>query len=403
MKSSRNNPDIYSAAAAGEAELVSAMLERDRTLATTPGGPEEWEPLLYLCFSPLLQNPQHSERFARTAGLLLAHGANANAQRGREDEYGRRPSALYGAAGIAGSAAVARLLLEAGADPNDGESLYHAAEQRDTACLELLYEYGADLNGTPALYRKLDFEDQSGVKWFLERGADPNVTFGTLGPALHWAIRRGRSAPIIELLIDAGGDVNARSADGKTAYMLAVRYGRTDIAHLLRARGASTAVDAADLLIAAYAVADASAVRRMLADDPKLLPSLSHTDLCMLLEFAELNKPDSVSLMLDTGVDITTSRHEGNALHIAGWFGHIETVMALISRGAPLTQRNSYGGAPLDSTLHGSLHCPAKRAGAHAAVAAALLQAGAPVPAGADGAADVIAVLRAYGKGTADD
>ena len=46
-------------------------------------------------------------------------------------------SALYGAAGVAHDPELTRVLLEAGANPDDGESLYHSTESPSTACLAL--------------------------------------------------------------------------------------------------------------------------------------------------------------------------------------------------------------------------------------------------------------------------
>ena len=52
-------------------------------------------------------------------------------------------SVLYGAAGVAHDPETTRLLLDRGANPNDGESLYHSMEAEDTACAELLLARGA--------------------------------------------------------------------------------------------------------------------------------------------------------------------------------------------------------------------------------------------------------------------
>ncbi len=389
---------IFAAAALGEAEIVGDMLMRDRALAAKSGGPEGWEPLLYLCFSCFLKNPSHNERFVQTAELLLEHGANANAFHvQKDDSFKRKLSALYGTVGIAGNAAVAKVLLEAGADPNDGESLYHAAELPSHECLDLLYQYGVNLNATPALFRKLDFDDYFGVKWFMEHGADPNRTLGDHGTSLHWAVIRGRSPSTIELLIQFGAEVNASRPDGKTPYMLAVRYGRADLADILRIHGAFTDIDRIDSLIGAYATANKAEVLKIIKDEPVALSTLTYNDRIMLLEFAELNKAESVNLMLETGFDRSVKKEEGTALHIAGWFGHIETVRVLTSHGASLSKRNEYGGTPLDSTVHGSIHCPHRRRGTHAAVVEALIKAGAAVPEKASGSKDVYDVLCRYG------
>ncbi|WP_308637384.1 ankyrin repeat domain-containing protein [Paenibacillus silvisoli] len=389
---------IYAAAALGDAESVRLMLQEDAALAVKPGGPENGEPLLYLTFSCFLGNPQYTEGFIQTARLLISHGANVNASHPQKnDPHGRQLSCLYGAVGQAGNAAVGRVLLEAGADPNDGESLYHAAEWPSHACLSLLFEFGADANVTPALMRKLDFEDYFGVKLFLENGTDPNLTLGTLGPPLYWAIFRGRSASVIELLIQYGADVNRAGADGKTIYQMAVRYGRGDVAELLRAHGAAAGADRMDELFGAYAAANEAAVRELLRQEPGLLAAMSHKDRLMLLEFAEMNKAESVHVMLETGMDGTVRKGPGTALHFAAWFGHIETVRVLLAHGASLTATNAYGGMPLNSAVHGSLHCPTSRKGAHAAIVEALIKAGAAVPETASGSKDVFEVLRRYG------
>ena len=59
-------------------------------------------------------------------------------------EYDADESALYGACGVANHAGMTELQLDAGADPDDDESLYHACEHFDTTCQELLHARGAD-------------------------------------------------------------------------------------------------------------------------------------------------------------------------------------------------------------------------------------------------------------------
>src|ERR1700732_2425334 len=54
--------------------------------------------------------------------------------------------ALWSATCEANDPALARALLEAGADPNDGESIYHAAEKNHRECLEVFLEFGSNLS-----------------------------------------------------------------------------------------------------------------------------------------------------------------------------------------------------------------------------------------------------------------
>jgi hypothetical protein len=117
--------------------------------ALEPGGPRGWAPLLYVAHSCFA-----SVELARG---LLARGADPNAS--FTNEYGAM-SAVYGAAGVRHDPGLTRLLLEAGADPNDGEWLYHATEAPETPCLAVLLEHGARPEGTAALAHAID-DDRS--------------------------------------------------------------------------------------------------------------------------------------------------------------------------------------------------------------------------------------------------
>ncbi|MEC0208863.1 ankyrin repeat domain-containing protein [Paenibacillus ehimensis] len=390
---------IYTAAAAGDADAVAAHLKRNPASAVKPGGPFQAEPLLYLCFSWLLRDAEKSRSFAQAAQMLLAGGANPNAfMVDPDDPYERKLPVLYGALGMAGHMEVGRALLAAGAEPNDGETLYHAAELSRNDCLDLLHEYGVDVNATPALFRKLDYDDEAGVRWFLEHGADLALTLGEQrNTALHWAVYRGRSQAIVELLLKHGAEVNARRTDGKTAYVLAVRFGETSTAALLLRHGAIREAGSIDQFLGACAAADEQRIRAMLEEDPALLSALTADDREMLLEFAERGRADAVRLMLEAGFDKETSREEGTALHIAAWFGHLDTVRVLLAGGASVSVQNGYGGTPLESAIHGSMHCNGSHPMQHAAVVEALIQAGAVVPAKAEGSRDVYEILLMHG------
>jgi len=355
---------IHVAAALGEVETVEGMLRRDPAAASAHGGPYGWPPLLYLCFSRYLRSDSpRSRRMVRIAKLLLEAGADPNAFYTSDEDPEHPQTALYGAAGIANNAELTRLLLEAGADPNDGdpgmgpESLYHASEFDDTACLKLILDAGPDRDKISyCLARKLDFEDPEGTRLYLEAGADPNfrTPWAANETRLHKALRNRRSPEVVGLLLEYGADPDARSAEGITPYALAVRMGEDESADLLRRAGASEE-DARqfDRFLGACSRADRRAVDAMLSERPDLVRSLASRDRRTFPDAARFGRTDAVRLMLDVGFPIGEPGDEGmTALHWAAWFGHVETVSVLLERGAPLEARNHYGGTVLWSMLY---------------------------------------------------
>jgi ankyrin repeat protein len=158
------------------------------------GGPRNWTPLLYVCFSRFADaSSTRSAHLVETAKTLLKRGSDPNAFY-IDDRYPDSPlSCLYAAPGLHNNPSLALALLEAGANPNDGESLYHSTEHPDLQCMRLLLSNGASPKGSNALKHMLDREDPEGLKLLLDAGADPNAGNAKNETALHWAVWRGRS------------------------------------------------------------------------------------------------------------------------------------------------------------------------------------------------------------------
>ena len=242
----------------GHAERTLALhpeLEHDRWVAVVcgrgwdgdpnaAGGPLECPPLVYACHSCF-----DTTALARE---LLHRGADPNGS--FVNEYGRM-SALYGAAGVKHDPELTRALLEAGADPDDGESLYHAAYAEHPDCVRILLEHGATVAGTNALAAAVDADHVEHVRLMLAAGGDPNEV-----PLVAHAVRRGCEASMLELLAEHGADLDRRGGETwrgdvplRTPYQHAVLRGRTDVAELLARLGASTDVDARDAWVAQLA------------------------------------------------------------------------------------------------------------------------------------------------------
>ncbi|MGH9162031.1 MAG: ankyrin repeat domain-containing protein, partial [Vicinamibacteraceae bacterium] len=238
--------NLHTALLLGDVEAVESRLAQNPSLATEPGGPRGWEPLLYVCHNSLGRAPvSRPDGLVAIARHLLALGADPNT-RFPWLHHGVRRAALSGATFATRLLPLAELLLESGADPNDGVTLPIAAGAGDLSVLELLRAHGADVNqawatdGASALYSILGWaETPVGVRWLLEHGADPDAVFAPNGEApLHIVARRWDVA-MAELLVSRGADVTRRRADDRTAYAVAQLNGNGAVAGWLLQHGAS--------------------------------------------------------------------------------------------------------------------------------------------------------------------
>jgi ankyrin repeat protein len=349
--------DLFVACVMGDEKRVRPWVEGDPRLARRAGGPRNWPPLLYLCYSRYLRDRKEREPgFVRAAQILVERGADPNSLYVHE---GFNETALYGAAGIANAPALTRFLLGAGADPDDKqppglgpESLYHACEHPDNECLRLILEAGPRReNVTHCIGRKLDFEDIEGARLMLDFGADANR-----GALLH-AIRRRRSVPIIKLLIERGADVNRAGTDGMTPLRLARRLGSVDIAECLIRHGARDEADAREAFLAACAAGDRRGAKKVMRAEPGIVGTLTAAEMRVLPDAAAAGRAAAVRCMLDLGFDINAKGDwGGSAVQQAAGIGDVGLVRLLIRRGADLRMRNDYGGDALGAALYWTLH-----------------------------------------------
>jgi ankyrin repeat protein len=196
--------------------------------------------------------------------LLLARGADVNAK----TQLGATP--LLVASSATGTEATVSLLLENGADPNSAEDrgvtpLIAAAGVGNAAVAKLLLEHGANANAyAPGAGQKTATPlmgaahngDAELTRLLLERKPDVDATspdndgvvkngpveFGTL-TALHLATAAA-SPTVVKLLLGAGASVNPRDARGLTPLMWAVGTDRPEpqIVRMLLDHGADASI-----------------------------------------------------------------------------------------------------------------------------------------------------------------
>lgn len=361
--------NIYTAAVLGDAAAVRGVLDRDRSraraLATTSGGPFEWDPLTYLCFSRFLRlDRSRADGFVDAARLLLEAGADANARWHDTIDEPPRPvpeTLIYGAGGLAQDAALTRLLLEFGADPNDEETPYHVPETYDNTVLEILLESGRfnERSLATVLARKADWHDEAGLALALAHGANPNFMTAWKHSPFQHAIRRDNALSAIERLLAHGADPLLRNdEDHRNAFAMAAYHGRGDLLDLFSARGFGAVFDAPlDRLVAACASGNRAAADTVLIDAPDVLDPFLTIGGSLLSRFAGVGNLAGVRTLLALGVPVDAPWPEGDpywelakhstALHVAAWRARHDIVTELIARGANVHAIDGRGRTPL--------------------------------------------------------
>ncbi len=210
---------------------------------------------MYLAYAR--HDPEISEaRVVESTRLLLGHGGDANIGylwHGMPSPF----TALTGAFGEGElgpvrqprhphSLALARVLLEAGADPNDSQTLYNRMFGDDDDHLVLLFEFGLG--------------EGDGGPWRARLGDAIATPTELLRGQLRWAVMHDQAARV-RLLIEHGVDLETPFADGRTPLDLALLSGNGGVVPILEQHGAAEpTLDGVDLFVAAVLAGDQAAV-----------------------------------------------------------------------------------------------------------------------------------------------
>ncbi|MFC6023087.1 ankyrin repeat domain-containing protein [Plantactinospora solaniradicis] len=333
--------NIWAAAAAAEPVTVARLLAGAPELAGQDGPPYGWTPLCYLAYSRL-DPAVPAEPVLATARLLLDAGADPNAGflwhglptpftvltgvfGEGEQGPGRQPRHPH-------SLALARLLLRAGADPNDGQALYNRMFGPDDDHLVVLFEFGLGSG--------------DGGPWRQRLGPMVDPPAVLLHRQLDWAAAHG-FADRVRLLLRHGVDARTPPAGGRTPVEVAAAHGHAEVVEVLVGSGVPRPVlRGVDALVAAVLAGDRRRVAGLLAAAVAGHPAL-------LLRAADTGRPEAVELAAELGFEPDATVDGATALHWAAWRGHLEVARRLVRMGADLGRRDDrYHGTPEDWAGH---------------------------------------------------
>jgi ankyrin repeat protein len=326
--------DFYCALAAADLQAVRDFLRGDPTLAQRNGGPRDWPPLMYLTYSRVAQNKEHS---LAVATMLLELGASP-------DSYSTQPSgftALTGAVGGGERGLVAcpehpraqelvTLLLQAGANPNQSQALYNSM-------------LGEHLGKWLRLFARYGLKAGDRANWSAD---DEEPIFDFL---LSHEVAQG-DLDLVRFLLERGASPNAVSRyNHHSAHAVARLTGRIEIAALLEQFGARVEpLSVEDRFAVALRQRDKSLAADMLRQHPQLLQNIE------LLSNCAMSNVDTCLWLVQQGYDIDTPNHSGQTVlhHYASW-NKPDAVATLLAQGAnPDAKEKNWHATPLGLALH---------------------------------------------------
>jgi ankyrin repeat protein len=334
---------IHTAVVCGDTHEVERILAARPEAASEPGGPQRrrrlsereklWTPLLHLCYGRL-PTATAADNAVAIARLLLDHGANPNDY----FEVGDGPHRYTALCGVAGEGeddapphpqreALSQLLLDRGAEPYDVQLFYNTHFHGDILwILEPLYEAAAK-SGRP-------FD------------ADPEwsgINMGGYGLGARYLLSEAiatNNLALAEWLLKRGANPNAAppphpNQPKHSLHEDALRRGYTEIAELLVRYGATPSGYIREGVAAFADVCfrlDEQGARALIAQHPEYLNST-----IPIFAAAKRDRADVVAFLLDLGTPIEIAdESQQRPLHVAAYSNALRVAQLLIDRGAEL-------------------------------------------------------------------
>ncbi|PPU98859.1 hypothetical protein XhyaCFBP1156_05620 [Xanthomonas hyacinthi] len=326
---------LFTAVTCGDLAEVERRLARDPKAAPRTGGRLNWTALTYVAYGRL-----DTENAVTIARLLLDAGADPNFR--FDDGWGSPFKILTGAIWLGEqhrpshpqAEALVDLLVAAGADPFDLQAFYNiACVPGDAGWYEQLWQH-CEAQG-------------AAHKWSDPSAGRPggNLAISTLDFLLGSAAGQNHLARAEWLLARGANPDTIQPYRHQSVHALAQMSGFLKMVALLERHGAQpAALDGIQAFQAACLAGDEDSVRAMLAADPILID-----DPAPLLAAGEFGNARAVALLLSLGAQPHNLGEDGiSPLHRAAQSGSMEAVDLLVAAGGDVDlQERRWGGTPL--------------------------------------------------------
>jgi ankyrin repeat protein len=354
---------IHTAVVCGDLKEVKRILKERPEAATEPGGPlrkrargqreKLWTPLLHVCYGRL-PTAAASDSAVAIARVLLDHGADPNDY----FEVGSPQNRYTALCGVVGEGeddapphpqreALMRLLLERGSEPYDIQLFYNTHFRGDILwMMELIYKAAVRAG------RQADWGDPN---WSM-------INMGGFGFGARYflgiAVTKN-DLKLAEWLLARGASPNADSPphpklSKRTLHEEAMRQGFTEMADLLEQFGATpsppVALEGEEAFTAACLQLDRKEILARLVEHPEYLRSS-----VAMFEAVERDRADIVRFLLDLGMSVEIEdEHKQRPLHVAASSDSLRVAALLIERGAEIDPvESNWGATPLGFAIYG--------------------------------------------------
>ncbi len=203
-----------------------------------------------------------------------------------------------------------------------------------------------------ALMEAMKIEDLDSIAYYLREGANPNLLIGH-SPLIVIA-SRNNNYRLIEILVEAGADVNSKTGRGNTALIAAASNENLKlIKYLIEERAdvdAKTEEGNTALMYTTFY--DNVEIANCLLE-AGANPDVSREDGCSPLERAARNNYHGVLMsLLEAGADVNVKLTGGKTIFLLSVYkAEREVIEAFLNAGADVNARDDFGNTPLISAV----------------------------------------------------